>query len=88
MSVGAGGARIRGGYRQCTPVRGHRAGPARANRRTRDGHHHRVVAAIGTFSAALLGVAGTRGIGWIELAIQVALAAVGVTPLAGSRRRT
>ncbi|WP_449062967.1 GlsB/YeaQ/YmgE family stress response membrane protein [Planomonospora algeriensis] len=38
-----------------------------------------VAALIGTAVAAVLGVADTRGIDWIELAVQVALAAGGVT---------
>jgi uncharacterized membrane protein YeaQ/YmgE (transglycosylase-associated protein family) len=46
-----------------------------------------VAAIIGTFIAAALGVDDTRGIDWIELAIQVALAAVGVAILAGARGR-
>lgn len=37
-----------------------------------------VAALLGTALAAGLGVADTRGIDWLELAIQVALAAVGV----------
>ncbi|MEU4236822.1 GlsB/YeaQ/YmgE family stress response membrane protein [Actinoplanes sp. NPDC026619] len=46
-----------------------------------------VAAIIGTFIAAGLGVADTRGVDWIELAIQVVLAAVGVSLVAGSRSR-
>ncbi|MCK2216909.1 GlsB/YeaQ/YmgE family stress response membrane protein [Actinomadura sp. ATCC 31491] len=48
-----------------------------------------VAALIGTALAAMLGVADTRGIDWIELAIQVALAALGVSLTAGMyvRRR-
>jgi uncharacterized membrane protein YeaQ/YmgE (transglycosylase-associated protein family) len=48
-----------------------------------------VAALIGTFIAAALGVANTRGIDWIELIIQVVLAAIGVSLVAGaySRRR-
>nr|WP_206068793.1 GlsB/YeaQ/YmgE family stress response membrane protein [Nonomuraea sp. FMUSA5-5] len=42
-----------------------------------------VAALIGTAIAAALGVADTRGIDWIELAIQVALAALGVSLTAG-----
>ncbi|NAZ77598.1 GlsB/YeaQ/YmgE family stress response membrane protein [Kineococcus sp. T13] len=45
-----------------------------------------VAAIIGTFIARFLGVADTRGIDWIELILQVALAAVGVSAVAGSRR--
>ncbi|MFI6785920.1 GlsB/YeaQ/YmgE family stress response membrane protein [Nonomuraea sp. NPDC050383] len=48
-----------------------------------------VAALIGTAIATALGVADTRGIDWIELAIQVALAALGVSLTEGmySRRR-
>ena len=48
-----------------------------------------VAAIIGTFIAAAVGVADTRGIDWIELLIQVILAAIGVSLVAGaySRRR-
>ena len=42
-----------------------------------------VAALIGTFIANALGVGTTRGIDWIELAIQVALAAAGVALVAG-----
>lgn len=42
-----------------------------------------VAALIGTAIATVLGVADTRGIDWIELAIQVVLAAVGVSIAAG-----
>jgi uncharacterized membrane protein YeaQ/YmgE (transglycosylase-associated protein family) len=38
-----------------------------------------VAAFIGTFVAAALGVADTRGIDWIEWIIQIALAAVGIS---------
>ncbi|WP_214321143.1 GlsB/YeaQ/YmgE family stress response membrane protein [Nonomuraea sediminis] len=38
-----------------------------------------VAALIGTAIATVLGVADTRGIDWIELGIQVALAALGVS---------
>lgn len=44
-------------------------------------------ALVGTFIARLLGVANTAGIDWIELAIQVALAALGVSLYAGRGRR-
>ena len=37
-----------------------------------------VAALIGTFLASLIGVANTRGIDWIELILQILLAAVGV----------
>jgi uncharacterized membrane protein YeaQ/YmgE (transglycosylase-associated protein family) len=40
-------------------------------------------ALVGTAIAAPLGVADTRGIDWIELGIQVALAALGVSLAAG-----
>ena len=46
-----------------------------------------VAAIIGTFIAAALGVANTRGIDWIELIIQVVLAAIGVAIIAGARGR-
>ncbi|MEV0618717.1 GlsB/YeaQ/YmgE family stress response membrane protein [Nonomuraea sp. NPDC050404] len=42
-----------------------------------------VAALVGTVFAALLGVADTSGIDWIELAIQVGLAALGVSLTAG-----
>lgn len=38
-----------------------------------------VAALVGTAIATVLGVADTRGIDWIELGIQVALAALGVS---------
>jgi uncharacterized membrane protein YeaQ/YmgE (transglycosylase-associated protein family) len=40
-------------------------------------------AIVGTLLAAAIGVARTRGVDWIELFIQVALAAVGVSLVAG-----
>ena len=46
-----------------------------------------VAAIVGTFIAAAIGVAETRGIDWIELLIQVVLAAVGVALVAGVRGR-
>jgi uncharacterized membrane protein YeaQ/YmgE (transglycosylase-associated protein family) len=46
-----------------------------------------VAAIIGTFLASAIGVAETRGIDWIELALQVALAAGGVALVAGLRSR-
>ncbi len=46
-----------------------------------------VAAIIGTFIAGAVGVAETPGIDWIELIIQVALAALGVSLLAGLRSR-
>lgn len=42
-----------------------------------------VAALIGTLIAGLIGVSDTSGIDWIELAIQVALAALGVSIVAG-----
>ena len=48
-----------------------------------------VAAVIGTFLASAIGVANTRGIDWIELILQVAVAAVGVSlvgSLSGRRR--
>jgi uncharacterized membrane protein YeaQ/YmgE (transglycosylase-associated protein family) len=44
-------------------------------------------AIIGTLIAAAIGVAETPGIDWIELIIQVALAALGVYLVAGLRAR-
>lgn len=44
-------------------------------------------ALVGTAIAATLGVADTRGIDWIELGIQVALAALGVSLTAGMYRK-
>ncbi|NUT96802.1 MAG: GlsB/YeaQ/YmgE family stress response membrane protein [Saccharothrix sp.] len=48
-----------------------------------------VAAFIGTFIANAMGVGDTAGIDWIEVIIQVALAAVGVSLVAGmyGRRR-
>jgi uncharacterized membrane protein YeaQ/YmgE (transglycosylase-associated protein family) len=47
-----------------------------------------VVAGLaGTFLAAALGVDDTDGIDWIELALQVGLAAVGVALVSGAGRR-
>ncbi|GLZ81585.1 hypothetical protein Afil01_63920 [Actinorhabdospora filicis] len=43
-------------------------------------------ALIGTAIARALGVADTAGVDWIEICIQVALAAVGVGVLSGIRR--
>lgn len=45
-----------------------------------------VAALVGTFIAGKLGVANTAGIDWIELFIQVGLAAVGVTLYTGGGR--
>jgi uncharacterized membrane protein YeaQ/YmgE (transglycosylase-associated protein family) len=46
-----------------------------------------VAALIGTLIAGALGVANTRGIDWIELILQVVLAAIGVALVAGMRAR-
>ena len=46
-----------------------------------------VAALLGTFLAAAVGVDDTPGIDWIELAIQVGLAAAGVALVAGVRGR-
>ena len=46
-----------------------------------------VAALIGTFLAAAVGVDDTPGIDWIELILQVGLAAVGVAIIAGARAR-
>lgn len=46
-----------------------------------------VAAFVGTLLAALIGVANTSGIDWIEIIFQVALAAIGVYLVAGSYRR-
>jgi uncharacterized membrane protein YeaQ/YmgE (transglycosylase-associated protein family) len=46
-----------------------------------------VAALIGTFIAGALGVANTRGIDWVELILQVVLAAIGVALVAGMRAR-
>ena len=42
-----------------------------------------VAAFIGTWIAGLFGVANTSGIDWIELILQVVVAAIGVTVVAG-----
>jgi uncharacterized membrane protein YeaQ/YmgE (transglycosylase-associated protein family) len=49
-----------------------------------------VAALIGTAIARALGVVTTRGVDWVELLIQVVLAAVGVALVAGivGRRHT
>jgi uncharacterized membrane protein YeaQ/YmgE (transglycosylase-associated protein family) len=46
-----------------------------------------VAALVGTAIAAALGVAATRGLDWIELIIQGALAAIGVAVVAGLYHR-
>ena len=43
-----------------------------------------VAAILGTLVAAAIGVADTRGVDWIELALQVAFAAVGVAIVSGA----
>lgn len=45
-----------------------------------------VAAVLGTFVARALGVAHTRGIDWIELILQVGLAAAGVAIVSGTYR--
>jgi uncharacterized membrane protein YeaQ/YmgE (transglycosylase-associated protein family) len=45
-----------------------------------------VAALLGTLVAGIFGVADTRGIDWIELALQVGFAAIGVSIASGSRR--
>ena len=47
-----------------------------------------IAALIGTFVANAIGVGDTSGIDWIKLAIQVVLAAVGVSVYAGRSRVT
>jgi uncharacterized membrane protein YeaQ/YmgE (transglycosylase-associated protein family) len=47
-----------------------------------------VAALLGTFLAAAIGVDETPGIDWIELALQVGLAAAGVAIAAGARGRS
>ena len=47
-----------------------------------------VAAVTGTFIARALGVVDTNGIDWIQLIIQVALAAIGVSIFAGTKNRT
>ncbi|MFJ6520472.1 GlsB/YeaQ/YmgE family stress response membrane protein [Streptomyces filamentosus] len=46
-----------------------------------------VAAVVGTALAAVLGVADTKGIDWIEWLIQIGLAAAGVAALERSRAR-
>jgi uncharacterized membrane protein YeaQ/YmgE (transglycosylase-associated protein family) len=46
-----------------------------------------VAAILGTLLASVIGVDETAGIDWIELALQVALAAGGVALIAGIRGR-
>jgi uncharacterized membrane protein YeaQ/YmgE (transglycosylase-associated protein family) len=46
-----------------------------------------VAALVGTLVAGLFGVADTRGIDWIELVLQVGLAAVGVSLAVGATGR-
>jgi hypothetical protein len=42
-----------------------------------------VAAFIGTYIARLFGIADTNGIDWLELIIQVIVAAIGVSVVAG-----
>lgn len=44
-------------------------------------------ALLGTWIASLIGVQDTSGIDWIELALQIGLAAIGVSIVAGSSGR-
>jgi uncharacterized membrane protein YeaQ/YmgE (transglycosylase-associated protein family) len=46
-----------------------------------------VAAFIGTWIAGLFGVASTGGIDWIELILQIVVAAIGVTVVAGIYNR-
>lgn len=46
-----------------------------------------IAALIGTLIAGAIGVANTRGVDWIELILQVVLAAIGVALVAGIRGR-
>jgi uncharacterized membrane protein YeaQ/YmgE (transglycosylase-associated protein family) len=46
-----------------------------------------VAAFVGTFLASVIGVADTRGIDWIELVLQVGLAAGGVVLVSGMSGR-
>lgn len=46
-----------------------------------------VAALLGTLLASAIGVAETRGIDWIELVLQVGLAAAGVAVVEGFRSR-
>jgi uncharacterized membrane protein YeaQ/YmgE (transglycosylase-associated protein family) len=46
-----------------------------------------VAALIGSFIAGALGVQNTAGVDWVELLIQVVLAAVGVALVSGTRGR-
>jgi uncharacterized membrane protein YeaQ/YmgE (transglycosylase-associated protein family) len=47
-----------------------------------------VASFVGTLIAAAFGVAKTSGIDWIELILQVGLAALGVALVAGARRKS
>ncbi|MDC7123126.1 GlsB/YeaQ/YmgE family stress response membrane protein [Cellulomonas fimi] len=46
-----------------------------------------VAALVGTWLATLIGVRDTGGVDWIELFLQIGLAAIGVAAVAGGRRR-
>jgi uncharacterized membrane protein YeaQ/YmgE (transglycosylase-associated protein family) len=47
-----------------------------------------VAALLGTFVAGIFGLANTRGIDWIELILQIVLAAVGVAIVSNARTRS
>jgi uncharacterized membrane protein YeaQ/YmgE (transglycosylase-associated protein family) len=47
-----------------------------------------VAALLGTAAASVLGVANTAGVDWVELALQIGLAAGGVALLSGARSRS
>lgn len=44
-------------------------------------------ALLGTFAASVFGVSDTPGFDWVEMALQVGLAGIGVTTLARSKSR-
>jgi uncharacterized membrane protein YeaQ/YmgE (transglycosylase-associated protein family) len=44
-----------------------------------------VAALVGTLAAGALGVANTDGVDWVELAMQIGLAGIGVAALDGGR---
>ena len=46
-----------------------------------------IAALVGTYLASLLAVQTTAGVDWIELLLQVVLAAIGVAAVSGSRGR-
>ncbi|GIG19718.1 membrane protein [Cellulomonas chitinilytica] len=47
-----------------------------------------VAALVGTWLASLIGVQETNGVDWIELLLQIGLAAVFVAAVSGRRRRS